>query len=81
VRKMTSQNADKLGIPDRGLLRAGNFADVTIFDSDNVIDRATYEKPFAYPEGIEYVIVNGQVVLEKGKHTGARPGKAVRRTP
>jgi N-acyl-D-amino-acid deacylase len=81
VRKMTSQNADKLGIPDRGLLRAGNFADVTVFDLEKVIDRATYEKPFAYPDGIEYVIVNGEVVLEKEKHTGARPGKALRRTP
>jgi N-acyl-D-aspartate/D-glutamate deacylase len=78
VRKMTSLNAAKLGIPDRGLLRAGNFADVTLFDPEKVIDRATYTEPFHYPEGIEYVIVNGQVVLEHGKHTGARPGRALR---
>ena len=78
VRKMTSLNAAKLGIPDRGLLRPGNFADVTLFDPERVIDRSTYEQPFQYSEGIEYVIVNGQVVLDHGKHTGARPGRALR---
>jgi N-acyl-D-aspartate/D-glutamate deacylase len=78
VRKMTSLNAARLGITDRGLLRAGNFADVTVFDPEHVIDRATYEKPFQYPEGIAYVIVNGKVVIDQGKHTGARPGKALR---
>jgi N-acyl-D-aspartate/D-glutamate deacylase len=78
VRKMTSLNAAKIGLLDRGLLRAGSFADVTIFDADRVIDRATYAQPFQYGEGIEYVIVNGVVVLERGKHTGARPGRALR---
>ncbi len=78
VRKMTSQNAAKIGIVDRGLLRPGLFADVTIFDPDRVIDRATYLEPFHYPEGIEYVIVNGQVVLEHGTHTGKLPGRALR---
>ena len=81
VRKMTSLNAAKLGIPDRGLLRPGQFADLTLFDPDKVIDRATYEQPFQYPEGIESVVVNGQVVLEHGKPTGAKPGRAIRRTP
>jgi N-acyl-D-aspartate/D-glutamate deacylase len=79
VRKMTSLNAAKLGIEDRGLLRPGNYADVTLFDPERVTDKATYEKPFQYSEGIEYVIVNGQIVLERGKHTGATPGKAIRR--
>jgi N-acyl-D-aspartate/D-glutamate deacylase len=78
VRKMTSLNAAKIGLLDRGLLRAGGFADVTIFDADKIIDRATYAQPFQYGEGIEYVIVNGVVVLERGKHTGARPGRALR---
>jgi N-acyl-D-aspartate/D-glutamate deacylase len=78
VRKMTSLNAAKLGILDRGLLRPGDFADITLIDPERVGDRATYEKPFQYSEGIEYVIVNGKVVLEKGKHTGARPGRALR---
>jgi N-acyl-D-aspartate/D-glutamate deacylase len=78
VRKMTSLNAAKLGLRDRGLVRAGDFADLTLFDPDRVADRATYEKPFQYGEGIEYVIVNGQVVIDQGKHTGARPGRALR---
>ncbi|MFQ5983246.1 MAG: amidohydrolase family protein, partial [Woeseiaceae bacterium] len=78
VRKMTSLNAAKLGIRDRGLLRPGNFADVTVFDPDRVIDRATYLDPFQYSEGIEHVIVNGQLVLDRGRHTGARPGKPLR---
>jgi N-acyl-D-amino-acid deacylase len=78
VRKMTSMNAAKLGIYDRGILRPGMKADVTLFDFDRVIDRATYEDPFHYPEGIEYVLVNGEVVLDRGKHTGALPGKALR---
>jgi N-acyl-D-aspartate/D-glutamate deacylase len=79
VRKMTSLNAAKLGIPDRGLLRPGNFADVTLFDPERVSDKATYTQPFHYNEGIEYVLVNGQVVLERGKHTEAFPGRALRR--
>ncbi len=80
VRKMTSLNAAHLGISDRGTLRPGNFADVTLFDPERVIDHSTYEKPFAYPTGIEWVIVNGTPVLEPGgKHTGAKPGKAIRR--
>lgn len=79
VRKMTSLNAAKLGIRDRGQLRAGDWADITVFDAERVIDRSTYTDPFHYNEGIEYVIVNGQVVLDRGKHTGARPGKALRR--
>lgn len=78
VRKMTSLNAAKLGQRERGLLREGNFADVTIFDADKVADKSTYTEPFQYSEGIEYVIVNGQLVLDKGKPTGAKPGKAVR---
>ncbi len=78
VRKMTSLNAAKLGIRDRGLLKAGMFADVTVFDAGRVIDKSTYTDPFHYNEGIEYVIVNGQLVLEKGKHTGATPGRALR---
>jgi len=78
VRKMTSLNATKLGIFDRGLLRAGNFADVTVFDSSKVIDRATYSDPFRYSDGIEYVVVNGRIVLERSRHTGERPGRVLR---
>jgi N-acyl-D-aspartate/D-glutamate deacylase len=79
VQKMTSMNANKLGLTERGLLRAGGFADVTVFDPDRVIDRSTYEKPFQYSEGIEYVVVNGRVVLDKGKPTGEKPGRALRK--
>lgn len=79
VRKMTSLNAAKLGLRDRGLIRPGAFADLTLFEPERVADRATYERPFQYPEGIEYVIVNGQLVLERGKPTGAKPGRALRR--
>jgi N-acyl-D-amino-acid deacylase len=81
VRKMTSLNAAKLGILDRGLLRAGQYADLTLFDPERILDKSTYTKPFQYSDGIDYVLVNGQMVLEKGKHTGARPGKPLRRTP
>jgi N-acyl-D-aspartate/D-glutamate deacylase len=79
VRKMTSLNAAKLGLKDRGVLRAGAFADVAVFDASRVIDKATYTEPFQYPEGIEYVIVNGQVTVEKGSHTGARSGRVLRK--
>ncbi|MGL4555201.1 MAG: N-acyl-D-amino-acid deacylase family protein [Gemmataceae bacterium] len=78
VRKMTSLNAAKIGIKDRGLLRAGDAADVTVFDPAKVIDRATYGDPFKYPEGIEHVIVNGVLVLEGGKPTGKKPGRVLR---
>jgi N-acyl-D-aspartate/D-glutamate deacylase len=74
VRKMTSANAAKVRIYDRGLLRPGQRADVTIFNPDTIIDNATFEKPHQYATGIEYVIVNGKIVLERGQHTGARPG-------
>ncbi len=78
VRKMTSANASKVGILDRGLLRAGQFADVVVFDPETVIDRSTYLEPFRYSEGIECVLVNGRSVLEHGKSTGERPGRALR---
>ena len=74
VRKMTSANAAKIRIYDRGLLRPGQWADVTIFNPETVIDHATFEKPHQYATGIEYVIVNGKPVLERGTHTNARPG-------
>jgi N-acyl-D-amino-acid deacylase len=79
VRKMTSLNTAKIGLVDRGLLRPGQFADVTVFDPGRVIDRATYLDPFQYPEGIEAVVVNGRVVLDGGRPTEARPGRALRR--
>ncbi len=80
VRKMTSMPAQKLGLLDRGLLRVGNWADVVIFDPDRVASRATYLDPHQFPVGVEWVIVNGVVTVEKGKHTGARAGKVLRKS-
>jgi N-acyl-D-aspartate/D-glutamate deacylase len=77
VRKMTSLNADKIGIKDRGRLREGLAADVTIFDATRVIDRATFENPHQFPAGIEYVIVNGVVTVEREQHTGALAGRVL----
>jgi N-acyl-D-aspartate/D-glutamate deacylase len=77
VRKMTSLNADKIGLKDRGRLREGLAADVTIFDADRVMDRATFENPHQYPVGIEYVIVNGAVTVDRGQHTGALAGRVL----
>jgi N-acyl-D-aspartate/D-glutamate deacylase len=79
VRKMTSLNASKVGLYERGLLRTGLSADVTIFDPNEVVDRSTYLEPFQYSRGIEYVIVNGQIVLDQGRPTDVRPGRALRR--
>jgi N-acyl-D-amino-acid deacylase len=78
VRKMTSLNAAKLGLRDRGIIQPGAYADLTLFDPQRILDRATYTKPFQYSEGIVHVLVNGQSVIEKGEHTGARPGRALR---
>jgi N-acyl-D-amino-acid deacylase len=77
VRKMTSFSAQITGLTDRGLLRAGMAADIAIFDANTVADRATYEDPAQYPVGIPYVITNGVVVIDRGKHTGAKPGKVL----
>ena len=79
VRKITSLNAAKVGLKDRGLLRAGAFADITVFDPETIIDNAKYTEPFQYNEGIRFVFVNGQLVLDGEKHTGAKPGRALRR--
>jgi N-acyl-D-aspartate/D-glutamate deacylase len=78
VRKMTGLNAAKIGLRDRGLLREGLAADLCLFDAAKINDHATYSDPFQYNDGIEYVIVNGQLVLDRGTHTGAKPGRALR---
>lgn len=78
VRKMASLPAQRVGLLDRGLLKVGMWADIIILDPERVRDRATYLDPYQYPEGIEYVIVNGGVVVRRGMHTGALPGKILR---
>jgi N-acyl-D-amino-acid deacylase len=77
IRKMTSANAAKVRAFDRGLLRPGLWADVTIFDAERIVDRATFEDPHQYATGVEFVIVNGVVVLDRGVHTHERPGRIV----
>jgi dihydroorotase/N-acyl-D-amino-acid deacylase len=78
VRKMSSAVADRLGLRDRGLLRAGMFADVVVFDPDTVTDNATFEAPHQLSTGIRDVWVNGQRVLRDGTHTGAPAGQWVK---
>jgi len=81
VRKMTSLPARRLGLQDRGLIRAGMKADLVAFDPATVRDTATFEKPMAYPEGIPYVVVNGKFVLDNGRRTRERPGRPLRHSP
>ncbi len=75
VRRMTSLPAQRFRFEDRGLLRPGYAADIVIFDENTVSDQATYEAPHAYATGFSYVLVNGILVVENGKHTGKRPGQ------
>jgi N-acyl-D-amino-acid deacylase len=78
IHKMTGMSASKVGLKQRGLLREGYFADITIFDPKTVIDRATFEQPHQYPVGINFVIVNGQVEVDNGKRTPALAGRVLR---
>ena len=78
VRKMTSLAAQRVNLSDRGLVKPGFYADITVFNPETVIDRATFEQPHQTSVGIEYVFVNGQMVLRKGQMTNARPGRGLR---
>ena len=78
IRKMTSWPAARMGLMDRGLLREGLAADITIFDFGTIDDVASWQEPTAKPTGIDYVLVNGRLVLDAGHHTGATPGKVLR---
>jgi N-acyl-D-amino-acid deacylase len=77
IRKMTSLPAERFNLADRGQLRPGWRADITVFDPATVADRATFSSPREYPVGIDHVIVNGQLVLERGEHTNAHPGRVL----
>lgn len=79
IRKMTSLPATRFGIKNRGLLREGYAADLVVFDPEIIRDEATFEKPHAYASGIDYVIVNGEITLENGTHTGVLKGEVVRK--
>ena len=78
IRKMTSLPASRLGLTDRGVVAEGYKADLVVFDPDTVIDRATFDDPHQLSQGIDYVVVNGEIVLEEGQHTGAMPGRVLR---
>ncbi|MBI4474758.1 MAG: D-aminoacylase [Acidobacteria bacterium] len=75
IRKMSNLTAQRLGIRDRGLLREGFFADIAVFDADRIKDMSTFTNPHQYAVGVQYVLVNGEVVVQEGKHSGVRPGR------
>lgn len=79
LKKMTSVPAKKFGLQKRGVVRAENIADLVIFDPDKIVDKATWKEPHQYPAGVEYVLVNGEIVIDKGSHTGKLPGKILRK--
>ena len=78
IRKMTSWPATRMRFTDRGLIRTGMWADVVIFDYEAIQDVATWDEPVEFPAGIDYVLVNGTVVVDHDRHTGARPGHVLR---
>ena len=78
IRKLTKLPAINLNLRDRGELRENYFADIVIFDPYEIQDHSTFEEPHQYATGIQHVIVNGEVVLRNGEHTGASPGQVVR---
>jgi len=79
IRRLTSLPADIVGLKDRGRLAEGAWADLVVFDRDRVADRATYKHPWAAPDGIRHVFVNGERVVADGRHTGATPGRVLKR--
>jgi N-acyl-D-amino-acid deacylase len=79
IKKMTSVPAGNFGFENRGLLKKGYFADIVVFDEKRIIDKATWKDPHQYPEGIEYVLVNGQVVIKQNEHTGNLSGKILKK--
>jgi len=79
VRKMTSMPAARMGLRDRGTLRVGAFADVVVFDAARIADRSTFDAPHQYPEGIDWVLVNGRPAVADGRFVGGRAGRVLRR--
>lgn len=75
IKKVSSMPAAKMGLKDRGVIRESAFADLVVFDADRILDTATYTEPEQYPAGIDYVLVNGRIVIDHERHTGALPGK------
>lgn len=79
VRHMSALPAQRIGLTDRGVIKEGMVADLVLFDPATIIDTATYVEPHQYPLGVHFVVVNGQIVVRNGQHTGARPGKVLRK--
>jgi N-acyl-D-amino-acid deacylase len=79
IRKITSFPAETLGISNRGKIEKGMMADIVCFDYENLIDKSDYVNPHQYSQGVQYVIVNGQVVIDKGEHTGKLPGQILKK--
>ncbi len=78
VAKLTSVPAERMGLSDRGVIREGLAADLVVFDSATVLDRATFVEPARYPVGIPHVVVNGRLAVRDGEETGERPGRLLR---
>lgn len=79
IHKMTGLSAQRLGIQDRGTIKKGNFADLTIFDPEKIIDRSTFTDPHQYPTGVQFVLVNGRLIVDQGEFQDIRPGKILRK--
>lgn len=79
LHKMTGLSAERLGLKDRGFLKEGFYADITIFDPKTIIDKSTFTDPHQYPEGISYVIVNGKIAVKNGELTGVTNGRVLRK--
>jgi N-acyl-D-amino-acid deacylase len=81
IEKMTSMTAEKFGLIGRGRIQKGYYADIVIFNPDTVMDMSAWQEPHRYPTGIPYVIVNGELVIENGEHTGRLPGRILKHEP
>jgi len=79
VKKMTSMPADQVGLGDRGRIARGRKADIVVFDAATIKDAATFDNPHRYPAGVVHVLVNSVPVVQNGSHTGARPGRMLRK--
>ena len=79
VYKLTHKAAEAMNLKDRGLLKAGYYADITVFNPDTILDKGTFTNPIQYPEGISHVLVNGQIAVKNGEHTGKQAGRVLRR--
>ena len=80
IHKMTAMIADHFGLPRRGRVRKGDYADLALFDLPGLTERATRAQPLAYAGGVPYVVVNGMIVVDASEHTGRRPGTFISRS-